>query len=253
MNLDQKLFFVILAGLVVAMGIFVALLFIRVPYGRHLRPGWGPLITNMLGWIIMESPGALVFMVCFICGGVKKTLPLVIFFVLWEMHYIHRTFIYPLTIRDGRKKMPVAVMLMGFCFNLGNAFVNGNYLFNRSGGYAGTWLLDPRFIAGIALFLVGFIVNRWADLVLRRLRKPGETGYRIPYGGLFLLISCPNYLGEIVEWTGWALMTWSFPGLAFAIWTFANLAPRARSNHKWYHSTFPEYPAERKALIPWIW
>jgi steroid 5-alpha reductase family enzyme len=103
------------------------------------------------------------------------------------------------------------------------------------------------------LFVAGFIVNRWADLALRSLRKPGETGYRIPYGGLFRHVSCPNYLGEVVEWCGWALATWSLPGLAFAVWTFANLAPRARAHHAWYHSNFEDYPAERKALIPWIW
>lgn len=253
MQLGQLNIFMILAGLVVAVGIFVTLLFIRAPYGRHLRPGWGLLIANMYGWMIMESPGALVFLACFIRGEAVKTLPLVIFFVLWEAHYVHRAFIYPLTIRDGRKKMPVVVILMGFCFNLGNAYVNGYYLFNRGGGYTEAWLQDLRFIVGVALFLAGFVVNRWADTVLRALRKPGESGYRIPFGGLFRLISCPNYLGEIVEWTGWALMTWSLPGLAFAIWTFANLAPRARSHHTWYHANFPEYPANRKALIPWIW
>ena len=37
------------------------------------------------------------------------------------------------------------------------------------------------------------------------------------------------------------------------VWTFANLAPRARSHHAWYHASFAEYPAERKALIPRIW
>ena len=243
----------ILGGLVVAAGIFVALFFVRAPYGRHLRRGWGPLIPNLFGWAIMESPAALVFVVCFAKGTAPKNMPILLFFVLWELHYVHRAFIYPLTIRDGQKKMPIAVMLMGLSFNLGNAYANGRYLFSLSGGYLQDWLHDPRFLVGVTLFLAGFIVNRWADLALRGLRKPGETGYRIPYGGLFRWVSCPNYLGEIVEWSGWALATWSLPGLAFAVWTFANLAPRARSHHAWYHASFAGYPAERKALIPWIW
>jgi hypothetical protein len=50
----------------------------------------------------------------------------------------------------------------------------------------------------------------------------------------------------------WGHFTW-LPGLAFAVWTFANLAPRARSHHAWYYTNFPEYPKNRKALIPWIW
>jgi 3-oxo-5-alpha-steroid 4-dehydrogenase 1 len=243
----------ILGGLTVAAGVFAALIFVSAPYGRHLRRGWGPLIPNLFGWMIMEAPAPLVFAACFVVGTSPKNLPLILFLSLWELHYVHRAFIYPLTIRDGHKKMPIAVMLMGLGFNLGNAFANGRYLFTLSGGYPQNWLRDPRFLGGVTLFLVGYFVNRWGDLALRELRKPGETCYRIPYGGLFRWISCPNYLGEIVEWFGWALATWSLPGLAFALWTSANLSPRARSHHAWYHANFPEYPVERKALIPWIW
>ena len=246
-------FFLVLGGLAVAAGVFAALLFVSAPYGRHLRKGWGPLISNRLAWMLMESPAALVFAVCFMLGDVQKNLPILLFLTLWELHYIHRAIIYPLTLRDGFKKMPVAVMMMGFGFNLANSYVNGRYLFSLSDGYTQSWLHDARFLTGVTLFLAGFIVNRWADLALRGLRRPGETGYSIPYGGLFLWISCPNYLGEIVEWLGWALATWSLPGLAFAAWTLANLAPRARSHHAWYHTNFPDYPAERRALIPWIW
>jgi 3-oxo-5-alpha-steroid 4-dehydrogenase 1 len=246
-------FFLILAGLGVALGVFITLFFVSAPYGRHARKGWGPQIPNLLGWIFMESPSALVFAFFFIIGTAPKNLTLVLFFVLWELHYIHRAFIYPFTIHDRGKKMPVAVMGMGIVFNLGNAYANSYYLFSLSGGYSLRWLQDPRFLAGLVLFLAGYGLNRWSDQILRSLRKHGETGYHIPYGGPFRWGSSPNYLGEIVEWCGWALATWSLPGLAFALWTIANLAPRARSNHMWYHAQFPEYPQERKALIPWVW
>ena len=86
----------------------------------------------------------------------------------------------------------------------------------------------------------------------RRLRAPGETGYNIPRGGAFEWISCPNYLGELVEWTGWALASWSPAGLAFAVYTAANLVPRALSHHDRYRDRFPEYPPRRSALIPFL-
>jgi len=253
MSGDKLNLFLILAGLVVATAVFAVLFFVKAPYGRHIRRGWGPLISNNFAWVIMETPAFLVFALCFAYGNAPKNLPVLLFLALWELHYVHRAFIYPTTIRNGHKKMPIVVVLMGFGFNVGNAYANGHYLFTLSGGYPQSWLSDPRFLAGATLFLVGFIINRWADLALRALRKPGETGYRIPYGGLFRWVSCPNYLGEIIEWSGWALATWSLPGLAFAIWTFANLAPRARSHHAWYYTNFPEYPKERQALIPRIW
>jgi protein-S-isoprenylcysteine O-methyltransferase Ste14 len=233
--------------------IFAVLLFVSAPYGRHVRQQWGPALPNHLGWVVMETPAALVFALCFTLGSAPKNLTAFAFLVLWEAHYIHRAFIYPFQIADGRKKMPVVVILMGFIFNCGNAYLNGAYLFSLSGGYTRDWLADPRFIAGTALFLLGYTLNRRADRALRKLRAPGEMGYKIPRGGLFERVSCPNYLGEIVEWSGWALATWCLPGLSFAVWTFANLAPRARAHHRWYRSNFPDYPPERKALIPGVW
>ena len=253
--MTEKLIYslIVLSGLVAAAAVFISLFFISAPYGRHARRGWGPLIPNHLGWVIMESPSAIVFALTFILGTLQKDLAMFVFLGMWEAHYIHRGFIYPFMIRDGRKKMPVLVMLLGFSFNVGNSYTNGHYLFSLSGGYPNSWLFDPRFLIGGAIFLAGYIINRWADRTLQVLRKPGEMGYKIPFGGLYQWISCPNYFGEIVEWIGWAIATWSLPGLAFAIWTSANLAPRARTHHAWYHENFPAYPKERKALIPGVW
>lgn len=235
---------------------FLVLIFVSAPYGRHKRRGWGPSLPNRLGWLIMEAPSALIFALLFFIGETPKTIPTLIFFLMWEAHYIHRAFIYPFMIADGRKIMPIAIMSMAILFNGGNTYINGRYIFHLSevsGGYAERWLISFPMIIGLTLFLGGFVINRWADCALQNLRAPGESGYKIPYGGLYRWISCPNYFGEIIEWLGWAIATWSLPGLAFAVWTFANLAPRARSHHNWYHEQFPEYPTERKALIPGVW
>ena len=58
--------------------------------------------------------------------------------------------------------------------------------------------------------------------------------------------------GEIIEWIGWAILTWSLSGFVFAIWTIANLVPRAFTHHKWYQENFSDYPKNRKAIIPGI-
>ena len=96
-------------------------------------------------------------------------------------------------------------------------------------------------------------INISSDNILFKLRKGGEKEYTIPKKGLFRWVSCPNYFGEIVEWVGWAIATWSLAGLSFALWTIANLAPRARSNHQWYQENFSNYPKKRKRLIPRVW
>jgi len=252
---EYTFFQIILAiSFVVAVGAFVALFFVSAPYGRHARRGWGPPLPNWLGWLLMEAASPIGMLILFFIGDAPKTAATIVFLLMWEAHYIHRSFIYPFMLRDGRKKMPLAIPLMAVGFNLGNAYINGRYLFHfAEDRYSVDWLLDPRFIIGAILFVVGYVINRWADDALRNLRQPGETGYKIPYGGLYRYISCPNYFGEILEWFGWAIATWSLPGLAFAVWTFANLAPRAQANHKWYYEEFSAYPQERRALIPRVW
>ena len=243
----------ILGWFILAAVTFIVLFFFTAPYGRHTRNNWGLTIDNKKGWMIMELAAPLVFAVCFLLGSSPVTVATLVLLVMWEAHYIHRTFIYPLSLRGQAKRMPVVIVVSAFAFNTVNGYLNGRYIFTLSGGYANEWLVDARFITGLTLFMAGFIINRRADLTLRRLRKPDESDYKIPYNEMYRWISCPNYLGEIVIWIGWAVTTWSLPGLAFAIWTIANLVPRAQAHHTWYHEQFADYPPERKVLVPWLW
>ena len=43
-----------------------------------------------------------------------------------------------------------------------------------------------------------------------------------------------------MEWTGFAIASWSWAGAVFAWWTFANLAPRAASLRRRYEQEFGE-------------
>ena len=244
---------ILIAWFILSGIVFISLLFITAPYGRHTRKGWGPTINNRLGWLIMESPAPIIFLLFFILGEYKTSATALIFLLMWEFHYVYRAFIYPFSLSGKVKRMPVTIMVMAIVFNTLNASLNGYYLFTLSGGYANSWLMSIAFIAGFALFVSGLITTRWADRKLKELRDNSDSGYSIPVGGLYRWVSCPNYLGEIVEWSGWAVATWSISGLAFAVWTAANLIPRARSNHQWYQHQFTDYPSERKALIPKIW
>ncbi len=250
---EQSFFNWLVAGwFVLAAVVFILLLFISAPYGRHSRRGWGPGIDNRPGWILMEAAAPIVFLACFLLGDNTITLTTLAFLALWEAHYVHRAFIYPLSLSRGAP-VPVFIVGLGLIFNGVNAYLNGRYIFSFSAGYPNAWLADPRFVAGALMFVGGFIINREADKVLRKLRRPGDSGYSIPRGGFYRWISCPNYFGELVIWFGWALATWSLAGLSFAVWTAANLVPRARSHHAWYRETFPDYPPERKALLPGLW
>lgn len=241
------------AWFIIGAPIFIALFFFKAPYGRYSRQGWGPLVGKRAAWIIMEAPSAIAFAVLFFVGDHHATITSWAFFILWDTHYIYRAFIYPHLLRGKVKHMPLSIILFSIIFNMINCYLNGRWLFQFSGGYSNSWLLDLRFVFGVLIFLGGLIINRHSDMQLRKLRQPGENAYKLPSGGLFNLVACPNYFGEIVEWTGWALATWSLAGLSFAFWTFVNLAPRAYAHLQWYKEQFVEYPDERKALIPWMW
>jgi hypothetical protein len=241
--------YVCYAWIAVAVATMVVLRFVSAPYGRHTRPGWGPTLSNRLGWMIMESPGLLILPTLFLLGPAAKTPLHWILFAGYLTHYVHRALIYPFRLRTQGKRMPVAIMGSAIFFNLVNTSLIG-YSLGYQSSFPQDWLSHPLFWIGAALFVGGFLLNLDADTRLLRLRKPGETGYKIPQGGLFRWISCPNHFAEMVEWCGYALMSWNLAGLTFAIWTIANLLPRALDHHKWYKEKFADYPAERKAVIP---
>jgi 3-oxo-5-alpha-steroid 4-dehydrogenase 1 len=243
----------LIVWLIISLIIFISLFFIIAPYGRHARKGWGSALDNTLGWVLMEAFSPAIFAILFVTGKAPLSITSLAFLFLWEVHYIHRAFIYPFSLKNTADKMPISVIILGCFFNIVNASINGYYVFTLSGGYSNQWLMDPRFIIGAGLFISGFVINRQSDFILSKLRKKGETVYKIPEGGLYGLVACPNYLGEILIWTGWAIATWSLAGLSFALWTAANLIPRAKAHRHWYQEHFSDYPSNRKTLIPGIW
>jgi 3-oxo-5-alpha-steroid 4-dehydrogenase 1 len=232
---------------------YLVLTKMTAPYGRHVQYSWGPMIDHRLAWIIMELASPLSFAYFFLNGRQIKSTVLWLFFYLWIFHYINRSIVYPLRAQMDGKEMPIVIMLSSLLFNGVNGYLNGYYLGHLSQPYPTTWFLDIRFAIGTLLFVAGVLINFNADNVLMELRPQGEKGYRIPTGGLYQYITCPNYFGEIIEWLGFAVMTWSLPGLAFALWTAANLLPRAAAHHAWYLEHFQDYPQDRKAVIPFFW
>ena len=228
-----------------------SVLVVTAPYGRHARPGWGPTVSARVGWLLMELPASVGFAAIYAAGRHAMEPGPLALLTLWQSHYVYRSLIYPLRMGASARRMPLAIAAMGATFNGFNAYLNARQV-SEMGAYPVAWLSDPRFLGGIALFAVGWGINQASDATLRGLRRPGESGYRVPMGGLYRWVSCPNYLGEIGEWFGWALATYSLAGLGFALYTLANLGPRALANHRWYRETFPDYPPERRALIPFV-
>ncbi|KAF3448987.1 hypothetical protein FNV43_RR09711 [Rhamnella rubrinervis] len=236
---------------------FISLRFLQAPYGKHQRPGWGPTMSPPLAWFVMESPTIWLTLLLFPFGLHSSNPKALILISPFLLHYLHRTCFYPLCLHwnTGHKKtangFPVSVAFMAFVFNLLNAYLQARWLSHYKDYEVDRWFWW-RFFVGLVIFLGGMVVNIWSDRVLVVLKREGG-GYKVPRGGWFELVSCPNYFGEIVEWFGWAVMTWSWVGLGFLLYTCANLVPRAFANHRWYLEKFEDYPKARRAVIPFLY
>lgn len=241
-----------IAWLVVAIAVVPYLLLRPAPYGRHSRPGFGPGVNARLAWVLMEAPSPLGMILLFFLGRDASDGVAIVFLGLWLCHYGYRAFVFPFLLPPNARPMPVLVLASGAFFNVVNAYLNGRWLFFLAQPRTLAWLASARFLAGVLLFFGGFAMHLLADRELRRLREASQGAYVVPHGVLFRFVSCPNYLGEILEWSGFALATWSPGGLIFAVWTAANLVPRAIHHHRWYRERFPDYPCSRRAVVPFL-
>lgn len=241
---------------IIAVLVFIALHFVTAGYGVFYNKKWGPAVPNKLGWILMESPVFIVMILLCIISERSTDIVCLIFLILFEIHYFQRSFIFPFLIR-GKSVMPLSVILMGVVFNVLNAVMQGGWIFYVApeNMYELSWLATPQFIIGTLVFFTGMIININSDYIIRHLRKPGDTKHYLPKKGLFKYVTSANYFGEFVEWVGFAILTWSLSGAVFALWTFANLAPRAAKIYNNYKNEFGDELDTKKVkrIIPFIY
>ncbi|XP_035684068.1 3-oxo-5-alpha-steroid 4-dehydrogenase 1-like [Branchiostoma floridae] len=222
-------------------------------YGRNstqfIVPGFLPA---RVAWVIQELPAFVVPCLLLLTTQADRIgyLPNRLLLALYMVHYFHRSLIFPMLIRGG-KPTPLVPFLLALLFCVYNGYMQARYL-SQYARYPDGWLTDPRFIVGILMFAVGMAINIHSDHILRNLRKPGETGYKIPQGGMFTYVSGANFFGETLEWAGFAVACWSLQAVAFATFTALNVGPRAFTHHKWYLQKFDNYPKDRAAIVPFL-
>ena len=241
---------------IIAVIVFIALYFVTAGYGVFYNKKWGPSIPNKIGWILMESPVFIAMILLCVFSERSTNIVCLIFLILFEIHYFQRSFIFPFLIR-GKSVMPLSVILMGVVFNTLNALMQGGWIFYVSpeNMYEISWLTTPQFIIGTLIFFIGMIINIHSDYIIRHLRKPGDTKHYLPKKGMFKYVTSANYFGEFVEWCGFAILTWSLAGAVFALWTFANLAPRAAKIYDNYKKEFGDELDTKKVkrILPFIY
>jgi len=122
----------------------------------------------------------------------------------------------------------------------------------RYANYTKEWMFNWNFLVGLLIFTFGMRTNIVCDSILRKLRAPGETGYKIPQGDMFNYLTAANLWGEAIEWLGWSIACWSLQSFAFAFFACLYLSGRSYSHHIWYKRKFDNYPNQRKIFIPFL-
>ena len=200
-----------------------------------------------LSWFYMEVPSFLVSSAAIhhlgIIGDYNKILLLLPF---W-LHYLNRSIIYPLRINQGRP-FPLLSSSSAFLFTFGNGLMQSHAIISSEQPQ-----LSLSTLFGLLVFITGMVINIQSDAILRSLRTGSSSEYRIPRGGLFCLVSCPHYSGEILEWLGYCAFVQGQASLWFFAFSLVFLGSRALATHAWYREKFrEEYPATRRAFIPYI-
>lgn len=256
MALQQTFSIALWVMIALAVIVFISLFKVDAGYGKFYDRKWGKAINNRVGWVLMESPVFIAMIVLWALSGRRDDVVRLVFLLIFELHYFQRSFIFPFLIR-GKSVMPLSIIAMGVTFNTLNALMQGGWIFYVSAPerYTLHWLSTPQFLIGTLVFLFGMFVNIQSDSIIRHLRKPGDTAHHLPQGGMFRYVSSANYFGELLEWIGFAILTWSLAGVVFAVWTFANLGPRAARIHQRYAAEFGEaFDAKRiRRIIPFVW
>ncbi|MDR0207143.1 MAG: DUF1295 domain-containing protein [Bacteroidales bacterium] len=251
--------------LVIALATFITLYFVEAGYGILRTDKWGKTISNKWAWFFMELPIFVAMIVLWLSSPHRWNIVPIVFLLIFQAHYIQRTLIFPFLLK-GKSRMPIGIMCLGISFNILNSMMQGYWIFHVAYNQdspalfvqVGTnWFCSWQFILGVSLFVAGYFINLRSDYIIRHLRKDSnDTNHYFPKGFMFKYVTSANYFGELVEWLGFAILTWSVSGLVFFIWTFANLVPRAEAIYKRYKQEFPEEflnNRKLKRVIPFVY
>lgn len=123
-------------------------------------------------------------------------------------------------------------------------------------------------VAGLLIWLAGFGIEVVADYQKRQFRKQSENKDRFIQSGLWSLSRHPNYFGEILLWTGIAVMAfpvlqgWQYLTLLSPVFVTVLLTQvsgipplEKRADEKWGgREAYERYKEQTPVLVPkWPW
>lgn len=210
-------------------------------------------VPSRVGMLIIYAPAAVAGLICHMALGGPWTVWHGITLGLVAIHFVRRCLEVLFVHRYS------GVTNLGSALMISSLYATVSVLFAWIGATEVDAALlasddfTPLWIVGVSLWVVGSAINIGHHILLARLRRPGETGYVLPRGGLFSRVACPHYFGEIIGWFGLALVFHHVGALVIAVTMTFYLAGRADHTLRWYRQRFESLPAGWKRLIPYIY
>ncbi len=112
--------------------------------------------------------------------------------------------------------------------------------------------------AGAVLFVWGSWMNSYAEYARHAWKRDPENRGRLYTLGLFRYSRHPNYLGDLISFSGLCLIsgrwvTIAIPLIMLAGFVFGNIPMLDSHLHDHYGPTFDEYAARTRKLIPFVY
>ncbi|XP_063983194.1 very-long-chain enoyl-CoA reductase [Diachasmimorpha longicaudata] len=172
--------------------------------------------------------------------------------VCWSIHYLKRILETLFVHRFSHTTMPLRNLFKNcsyyWLFTMYVAYHVNHPLYTSPSGAASA--------IGLVIFIICELGNLAIHLALRDLRPPGTTVRKIPQASgnpltaLFNSVSCPNYTYEVGSWIGFTIMTKCLPAALFTLAGAYQMSIWALGKHRAYKREFPNYPKNRKAIVP---
>jgi protein-S-isoprenylcysteine O-methyltransferase Ste14 len=113
-------------------------------------------------------------------------------------------------------------------------------------------------ILGILLFVFGSWMNSWAEYQRHAWKRNPDNKGKLYTQGLFRISMHPNYLGDVILFSGISLIagTWftvAIPVIMFLGFVFANIPMLDSHLHDHYGAAFDDYAKRTSKLIPYIY
>jgi 3-oxo-5-alpha-steroid 4-dehydrogenase len=218
---------------------------LRLPYGKF-RTGAG--VNSRAGLALAYATPVFVYIVLWVEGGSPRTLYHLAVFGAFLFHFLRRIFEVSFVNSYSRPTPLRALMIIAFLY--GGVAASCAFFQVRTFGQPTS---QPIFTLGILIFALGEVLNGYHHWLLARLRPLGVRIYVVPRHGLFGWVACPHYLGEILSFVGYAMMSDLLPVWGNALVTSAYLSARANSTLNWYRLEMPlQIPSGWRRLIPFV-